>query len=53
MTEHDKMLVAQARNKNWWEINESEAETKEGADALHQILMRDYHRDELRSFGIC
>ena len=53
MTEHDQQLIEQARKSRWEDIDEDAAETKEGRDELRRIIMRKYHKDELRSFGVC
>ncbi|MBR4228040.1 MAG: hypothetical protein IKR72_02955 [Bacteroidales bacterium] len=49
MSEHDKQLVESSRHKRWEDINEDEAETPEGKQALHDIAVRKYHYDEYRA----
>lgn len=46
MSTHDMQLVKQAQGLPYWAINEDDAETTEGKAALHDIIMRDYHREE-------
>lgn len=53
MSEHDKQLVDQAMNMRWEDIDESLAETEEGREAVHRIMMRKYHREEYKAFGVC
>lgn len=48
MNEHDKALVASARQMRWEDINEDEAETVEGRSVLHDIIMHKYHYDEYK-----
>lgn len=52
MTAKDQALIEQARSKPWQDINEDEAETEDGRDALHRIAYRKYLREEQSSFGI-
>ena len=49
MTEHDKQLVARAKNQCWEDIDEDLAETPEGRQALHDIAIRKYHYDEYKA----
>ena len=53
MTEKDKRLVAQAKNKRWEDIDEDAAETTEGREALHKVAYDKYLREERHSFGFC
>ena len=48
MTQHDMMLIEEAKTLPWELIDTSKAETKEGRDALHAIAVRKYHYDEAR-----
>lgn len=49
MTEHDKRLLEEARHLRWEDIDESKAETEEGREELHRIIMSKYHRDEYKA----
>lgn len=49
MTDHDKALVERAKHLRWEEIEEDEAETEEGKQALHDIAVRKYHYDEYKA----
>ena len=49
MTAHDQQLIEQAKRLPWWAIHAEEAETKEGYDAITEIEIRKYHRDEFRN----
>lgn len=46
MTEKDKKLIEDARHLSWDRIDEDEAETEEGREILHKMIMDDYHREE-------
>lgn len=47
MTEHDKALVEAARHACLGDkIEETAAETEEGRQALHDIAVANYHREE-------
>ena len=46
MTEHDKILIENAKRMRWEDIEESAAETSDGRAALHSLRIRKYHRDE-------
>ena len=48
MTQHDMMLLEEAKTLPWELIDTSKAETKEGRDALHAIAVRKYHYEEAR-----
>jgi len=48
MTKHDEILIQQAHNKPWEDINEDEAETTEGKETLHRIIINKYHLEEYK-----
>lgn len=49
ITEHDKRLIEEAKQKSWEYIREEEAETEEGRRILHDMAINGYHRDEWRA----
>ena len=49
MTARDEMLVRKARKTDWVLINEYEADTEEGRQALHDIIISKYLREEYKA----
>ena len=51
MTEKDKKLIEKAWSVpyvEWYKIKEEEADTEEGREKLHTIMMVKYHQEEGR-----
>lgn len=46
MNEHDIKLLQWAGSQRWEDLNENMAETAQGKDMLHLLIMRKYHNDE-------
>jgi hypothetical protein len=49
MTERDELIIKEAYKKSWTDIDEDEADTPEGRQALHEIILGKYHREEYSS----
>lgn len=49
LPQEDQKLIEAAKHKVWWEINPEEAKSEEAKSILHNIAVREYHRDERRA----